>query len=410
MSVPQITWTIFTLRTLNSLGWSATMPFLAIYLEESRGVSLSIIGTVYLIAGLLTLVGDLLGGRMTDSIGPKKVMLIGYISSIVSALLLGVTILFDASVILILIMYPAFNLFRAMSQPATSAIVANQEPRFIRMSFSFLSIGGNLGFAIGPAIGGFLSQDFNYATVFLLSAFVAGVVTLIALLRIPSGVLLHHEKHSNLEAPRMLRIKEDRSLIAFLFLVLGSFLAVGYEIMPMSVYVAGFLNFSNIEIGYLFALNGLIIVILQLPLTKLIERLKYFVTPLIVSSFFTASAFYYASRSSTFGEFVLVMFLVTLGEIFLSVPSQTVVSLFSRAGNRGTYQGYFAAFSTSGRSLASFVGPTSFAILAFDPGLAWVAIGSFALLTAAGYFLISENLEKEYQQKKTAENSKFEST
>ncbi|MHB8566282.1 MAG: MFS transporter [Nitrososphaerales archaeon] len=406
MNIPKQTWTVFTLRTLNSLGFSATMPFLAVYLEEARHIPLSIIGVTYLASGLLTLLSELLGGRLTDSIGPKKVMLIGYTSSVVSAAILGVLIQTGASAGVILVIYPIFSLFRAVTQPATSAIIANQEPKYVRVSFSLLNVGGNLGFAIGPAIGGFLSQDFSYSTVFLFSAAVAAIVGGITYARIAPGQLTHAAKEGS--APRRLSWKEDRALIAFLILTMGSFLAVGYEITPLSLYVAGFLSFSNLEIGYLFATNGLIIVALQLPLTKLLERSKYLVLPLIVSAIFTASAFFVASAARTFLEFELVMLLVTLGEIFQSVPSQTVVTLFSRAGNRGMYQGYYFAFTTSGRSLASFLGPSSFSLLSFNPGLAWIIVGGFSLLVGSGYYIISPRLQKDYETMASNEDSKFE--
>ena len=79
MLVPRETWIVFTIRTLNSLGWAATIPFLAVYLEIARGVPLYTIGVTYLVTGLLTFASQLAGGRLTDSIGPKKVMITGYL-------------------------------------------------------------------------------------------------------------------------------------------------------------------------------------------------------------------------------------------------------------------------------------------------------------------------------------------
>src|SRR5579875_54290 len=385
------------------------MPFLAVYLEVERDVPLSIIGVTYLASGLLTLSSELLGGRMTDSIGPKKVMLMGYSSSVISAALLGGRRIIKKKVGVILVVYPLFSLFRAVTQPATSAIIANQaDPRYVRVGFSLLNVGGNLGFAIGPAIGGVISQDYSYSIVFLFSATIAATVGVITHFGIAPGLLPRIEGAAARypkSVPRGLRLNEDRALVLFLFLTLGAFLALGYEITPLSLYVAGFLHFTNLEIGYLFALNGIVIAILQLPLNKLLERSRYLVLPLIISCAFTACSYFVASISANFQEYVLVMLIVTLGEIFLSVPSQTIVTLFSRSENRGTYQGYYFAASSSGRSLASFIGPLSFALLAFSPGLAWILVGTFSLLLGFGYLLISGQLQRDYEMRRRGEET-----
>ncbi len=161
MRLPRQVWVVFVLGTLNSLGWGATMPFLAVYLEVERHVPLSIIGLAYLVSGLVTLVSQLLGGRLTDSLGSKTILLIGYSSSIVTSIVIGLTIEFRASVEIILLLYPIFSFVRTFSQPAAYAIVAGESSANLRTGFSIISIGGNLGWAIGPALGGILAQIYR---------------------------------------------------------------------------------------------------------------------------------------------------------------------------------------------------------------------------------------------------------
>jgi predicted MFS family arabinose efflux permease len=394
---------VFALNTLNSLGWSATMPFLAAYLVTARSVPLSIVGVTYLASGFLVLLGQLISGRLTDSIGPKRVMLFSYSCSLASALLLGRLIQIQAAVEWILVLYPIFSFLRTMSQPATSAIVANQKESELRTSFSVLSIGGNLGFAIGPAIGGILSQFYGYSTVFLLSAATAAIVGVIVFIEIEGGPLVKAAGNLNSypKLRRRLDWKEDKAIILFLALVLLSFLAVGYEITPLSVYVVDFMSFSPAELGYLFATNGAVIVILQLPISKMTERAKHLVTPMILSSIFASLAFFGAALAGNFADMELVMVMVTLGEILQTVPSQTVLTLFSRSWNRGTYQGYYNGATSSGRSLAAFIGPLSFGLLAFSPMLGWVLIAVFSLVVGFGFFLMSPSLEREYHRRES---------
>lgn len=396
--IPEETWIIFVIRTVNSVGFSATIPFLAVYLNEVRSVPLSEIGLIYLASGILGLGSQVMGGRLTDSIGPKKVMLAAYISSFFFSVILGYLVLVEANVVTFFVTYPAFSLVRGISQPASSSIIAEQKPTEVRTGFSLLTIGGNLGFAIGPAIGGIVATVYSYASVFTISAGASVSIFLIASIWIRGGRRFSGHDEMTVRVSQRPSWQDDKHTILFLCLTLCLFLAIGYEIIPLSLYSSHFLHLSNDLIGYLFATNGLVIVILQLPLTKLMEKSQKILLPLMVSSVFAALSFLIAGVSTNFEELEVMMFVVTLAEIFLTVPSQTIIALLSRTGNRGTYQGYYSAVSNAGRSVASFVGPLSFSVLAFDPSLSWYAIAAFALLTGLGFSLLSPGLQKDYEK------------
>ena len=395
--IPHETWVVFVVRTVNSIGFSATIPFLAVYLFKVRYVPLSEIGLVYLASGIIGLASQMIGGRLTDSIGPKKVMLTAYLSSLLFSIMLGYLVLIQANVAMFFFIYPAFSLFRGISQPATSSIIAEQRASNVRTGFSLLSIGGNLGFAIGPALGGIFATIYSYSSVFAISATSSMAVLLISSIWITGGIRNSSEGSVSGKTRLMLSWEHDRNIILFLCLTFCLFLAVGYEIVPLSLYSSDFLHLSDNLIGYLFATNGLTIVILQLPLTKLIEKSKMLVRPLVISSLFTTASFLIASVSTNFVDLEVMMFVITLGEIFLSVPAQTIIALFSRSGNRGTYQGYYSAASSAGRSVASFVGPLSFSLFAYDPPLSWYAIATFALLAGLGFAILSPALQKDYE-------------
>jgi MFS family permease len=386
---------LFAIRTLNSTGFSISMPFFGIYLLEVRHVSLAATGAVYLAAGIVGLGSQLAGGRLTDRLGPKKVMLSGYAASVATSLTLGYMILGSSSLYLFYVAYPLFTFLRGVSNPATGSIIAEQPASKMRAGYNLLTIGGNVGFAIGPAIGGPVAEIFGYSDVFFLSALTVLPVIALALLLVGGGVR-HSEPQERVR--RSLSWKENGNLIAFLVLTGCLFVAVGYEITPMSLYVADFLKFSNIEIGYLFATNGLAIVLLQIPIINLVSRSSRLILPLLLSPILAAASFAMAGLSTSFLEYEAVMVVLTLGEILLTVPSQTIVALFSESGNRGTYQGYYYAASNTGRSIASGIGPTSFEILSFSPSLGWYAIGIFAMIVFLGFAVVGPKVERDYRQ------------
>jgi len=375
------------------------MPFLAVYLSAIRNVPLATIGAVYLVAGLLSLGSQLLGGRLTDVVGPKRIMLIGYAFSVVSALILSYLIGTTADTLLILLAYPAFNFLRGLAQPASFAIVANSEIKNLKTGLSLLSIAGNLGFAIGPALGGILAQTFNYSSVFLLSAAVPVVSSVLTADYVTGGRLEGVESGIGSRSAA-LSWGNDKNLIVFIIFVVCGYTAIGYEIVPISVYVQNFFSFSSEQIGYLFATNGIVIVLLQLPLSSLFFRMKKLVYPLVGACLFAVASFLMAGLSSTFLEFEMVMVILTLGEIFMTVPSQAVFTLFSGVRSRGTFQGYFSAASLGGRSLSPLIGLLTFQIFASCPQLGWLAIAAFTLLLAFGFWLVAEPIQRDYTEMK----------
>jgi MFS family permease len=329
-------------------------------------------------------------------------MLVGSFFAIASALALSLLISTGADTVFILVAYPAFNFLRGIAQPASSAVVAHHEIKNLSTGLSLLSIAGNLGFAIGPILGGYLAQTIDYSSVFLFSAAVPVVTSAIAALAIRGGLLSGKKMSDAVSRPR-LRWGADRNLMIFLALTLCGYLVLGYEIAPISVYVRNFLGFSPEEIGYLFATNGIVIVILQLPMSKFFFKMRRLVYPIIAGCGLATLSFLVAGVSSTFLEFDLMMVILTLGEILITVPSQTVVTLFSTAESRGTFQGYYSAASIGGRSLAALVGLYSFQVLARTPSLGWYAIGILSAVLALGFYAVSGPLQRDYATQGTQE-------
>ena len=390
-------WILFVLRTMNSTAFSASMPFFGIYLLTVRSVSMTVIGLVYFATGLLGMGGQVIGGRLEDALGPKKVMVLAYVSALSSGLVLGYLALVNAEVSVFFLVYPAFSLLRMLSNPATASIIAGHQRSQVRPGLNLLTIGGNLGFAIGPAIGGPLASAYGYADVFFFSSVAVVPVIIMTALLVKGGIRYAKEGSVALPPKRTLSWKDDGSVIWFLVLTFCLYVSIGYEITPISLYVADFLKFSPSEIGYLFATNGLVIVILQLPLVNLAERSKNLVLPLVASGAVAVASFLIAGSSSDFLRFEAVMVVITVGEILLTVPSQTIISLFSKAGNRGTYQGYYYAASNGGRSVAAFVGPLIFDLLTPSQALGWYLIAGFTLAVSAGFGILGPGLQRAYR-------------
>jgi hypothetical protein len=161
-----------------------------------------------------------------------------------------------------------------------------------------------------------------------------------------------------------------------------------------------FLKFPNSEIGHMIATNGLVIAIVQLPLTGLWQKMKILVLPMILASAFAAIAYTIVIFARTFLQFEIVMIIVTFGEIFQSVPSQTAIAFFSKSGNKGSYQGYYNAATNTERSIASFVGPASFGLLVSEVYVAWIIVAVFSVIIGLGFFFLYPLFQSDYKKNK----------
>jgi predicted MFS family arabinose efflux permease len=394
---------VFLITMCVNVGFSASFPFIAVYLIRVRNDPVSQVGVVYLIAGLVSLFGQLTAGRLVDILGAKKMLFIGLAASFLLFVSLLFLVVLNADVLTFLLAYPTLYFFNNLTQVSGSTMVSSQEPKRVVSGLSSMYVGLNLGFSIGPAVSGVLVTLYGYSAAFLVGALsiVAASVAAAAGIKSDAGYAsaLRVEPSKNTGETGF-----KRSLAAFLLLTFLSWFSIGYQAIPLSVYTSKFLGFSDEQIGFLLSTNGLLITVLQIPSSKFIgSKARSLVSTLIFGSALTALGFVGVATSKVFSEVELAIVLTTLGEIFTAVPSQIVVTLLSRRHNRGTYQGYYYAASRMGMSLAAYLGPLTLAFFADDPAKAWYIIASVTFLAAAGYALVSRRIRSVYELRRSEE-------
>jgi predicted MFS family arabinose efflux permease len=361
-------------RLIVSSGFSATIPFLAIYLAVERATPLELVGFMYLLQGAASLCSQILSGLLSDHLGPKRTLLIGYVFSAVGAIYMAVLVAGNYSPLLIILTYPIFSLLRGVSIPAGATLIADDNTDLIG-NFSLLVMASNLGFALGPAIGGIIVATTGYALLFLMSSALTFTSLILSLFLTEGKYHLMKEKAS----PR-----PDVYTFGFIILTLLGFIVIGQDIEPFALYSGQFLHVSNLTIGLLFAFSGLLIVVLQLPVMRLLRKYGSYKL-LIASSLVAFTAFVILYLSANEMELFLAMGTITLAEILFVVPSQIWVTLRSPSTRKGAYQGYYSAVRTAGRSMGAWLGSTAQGLFLTEPSYSWVAMMVLALAFGAGY-------------------------
>lgn len=168
------TWLLALVMFINQSG-SMVLPFLGVYMTTVLDFSLKNAGIVLSAFGVGSILGSLVGGWLTDKLGSYKVQTFSLFFSIPFYVIIPIFQSFESLCLAIFFLSFIKELFR----PANSASVSYYaNPKNITRAFSLNRMALNLGYSIGPAIGGFLaavSYNFLFYTNAVMS-FLAGLL------------------------------------------------------------------------------------------------------------------------------------------------------------------------------------------------------------------------------------------
>jgi predicted MFS family arabinose efflux permease len=135
---------------------SGTMviPFLSVYLTGTLGFSINQAGIILSCFGIGSMAGAILGGSATDRYGHFIVQTVSLIGGGILFMLLGFVSGFYAFIAMIMVLSVVYESLR----PANASSVAGYaKPENVARAFSLNRMAINLGFSIGPALGGLLA-------------------------------------------------------------------------------------------------------------------------------------------------------------------------------------------------------------------------------------------------------------
>jgi MFS family permease len=376
-------WTLFTVRLIVSIGFGAGMPFVSLYLYRELGLPMKGVGTIMLLSALISAVGRIVGGELADRIGRRPLI----------AVTLGVRALFffsmsyaiyaRASYVAVALVYLLVRLLGALMKPGIDTMVADIVPQEQRVeAFGIIRIGANAGWAIGPAIGGFL-MVISYWSLFL----VTGAASLIGM------VLVIEESRHNKPAEkfilsRVLDVGRDRRFLIFCGLSFMLFLVMGQFSSTLSVFSTEFVGITDVQLGLVYTLNGIIVVLFQWPAALLAAKIgtRFALT---LGAILFGAGYFSVGMANSFYFLLGSMAVITWGEVIFSPSATTTVANSAKDRKMGRYMGFFGLSEALGWSAGPFVGGWLLDYLAGTPLLLWGSIGMIATLAAVGFGLTS---------------------
>jgi len=173
-------WMLALVMLINRSG-SMVLPFLGVYMTDQLHFSIQSAGLVLSLFGTGSVVGSWLGGVATDRFGEFRVQAF---SLLLSVPLFCIIPLFRTEIGLAAIMFVLSSVSEAFRPANSVAITRYAKKENLTRVFSLNRMAVNLGFSIGPAMGGILSA-FSYDLLFYTNAAAAllAAVTYIAFFR-----------------------------------------------------------------------------------------------------------------------------------------------------------------------------------------------------------------------------------
>lgn len=328
------------------------IPFLSLYLTASLGFTLKDVGWVLSAFGLGSVVGSWLGGKLTDRIGAYPVMLW-------SLLLSGILFMmiqyiesfwgFCAGIFTVMLVADTFRpaLFVAINDYCL--------PENRTRSVSLIRLAINLGFSFGPAVGGLIIANVSYSGLFWIDGITCVMAALVFVAVLPRKERKVAEAEEAIQPIVKSPYRDKVYLLFVLILILIGFSFLQY-FSTIPLYYRDYHHLTEEYVGWLMALNGLLVFVFEMPLIKYFEKPRfnmYYI--LFASTLLFALSFLVLNMMNWWGMLVIGMVFMSLAEI-LNFP---FLNSFAMVRGQGKSLGAYMALFSIGFSISHIMGHNS---------------------------------------------------
>lgn len=369
-ALPRSVWWLFAGSFVNRFG-SFVSVFLILFLVD-RGYSVPAAGSVAAAYGVGGLGAAVIGGYLADRIGRRGAIALSMFSSAVTALALSQV----DGLAALWVLTALFGLTSDLYRPASAALLTDLVPSERRLvAFAGYRLAINAGFAVGPAVAGFLAER-SFVWLFIGEAVTSVILGVVALVALPEGVRTPRQEEARGAGLRA--VAADRSFVTFLLAVVLSGFVYWQSgaAFPLHVRDSGH---STAVYGLLIGLNATIIVVLELPLMRLVRR---FAAPRVIALGILITGIGFALTAPSHAVLPLAVTVVvwTFGEMAAAPTSSAYVAELAPVRLRGRYQGAYGLTFAISHILAPAVGTW---LYAWSPDGIWVVCGAVSLVASA---------------------------
>ena len=391
--LPRQVWLVQVGGVVNSLGNGIVLPFIVIYLHNVRGISFAQAGLALAFGAVAALAAGLVAGSTVDRIGGRNTLLLGLVLQAAAFLMFP----------LIREPWHAFALLALEGAgtscfwPGQSTLLARLTPADDRHSaYALQRISMNLGIGLGAVVGGLIattSDPSSFTRLFLLDAATFLVfVFVLSTIREPRPTEAEEQAHDRSGYGAVFR---DRSFLGLLGLNV-LFVAVGYEVFALlPPFAKNYADVSERWVGFIWLANTLLIVLIQLPVSKALEGRRRMVALALMNILWAVAALIVLAAGQLLNGTTAALVFITATMVFgvgetLQGPTQApLVADLAPDHLRGRYFGLSAMSWSAGGILGPAVGGV---LLGWHPLAVWPIAAAVCIFSAAGCLLLERRL------------------
>jgi MFS family permease len=376
---------------IDRVGGTMIQPFYSLYIAQKFGVNMTTIGLLFGIWAISGVVGNMLGGALTDKIGRKTMLVAGLVLSAASAILMGVVNELWAFALVSTVV----GMLSDIAGPARGAMTTDMLPPEKRAEgFGIIRVIGNLAWIVGPALGGLLASK-SYMLVFICDAIASIITALIVIWKIPET---KPQASEEIEKETLLqtfkgygKVTADKLFMAYVLISMLLIFVYSQMYSTLSVYLNQQHDIPAKGYGWLMSINAIIVVLFQFSVSWG-TRKKPPMRMMALATILYGIGFSMIGFVDQYWMFMVAMAIITIGEMVHIPTSSGLIANLAPEDKRGRYNA-FAGLSWGVPNIFS----TFFAGLVMDnlnPDLVWTIAGCICLVTMFGYLLMNTHVQK----------------
>jgi MFS family permease len=370
-------------QLVRTLGRSVAWIFTPLFLVSHYHDSYFEVGFIFFLSALVSLPFSIYGGNLIDRIGRRIVSILSPLGSTALFAGLFMTSFIEIPEIIVYVLFVLVFPLADLEGIADNVIMTDSVAPAARTdAFSLARISANVGFSMGPSIGGFVAT-YGYGFTYVLPMVTSFSMALLYLFRMKET-----RPASSTEASRFSFPSKDREFLYFAVLVSFSWFVAGQWGTTLTLFLNNAYHFNTVQIGLLYSLNGIVVIVFQLPVNYLLKSLTE-VSRLSLGVAIYAVTFFCFSLTTSFPLLLLDTAALTIGENTMAPASQTLIARLAPEAKRGEYFGAFGAIGGLIAPVAPLFGTFALGYLIMTPILFWsiflyLGIGLAILLRVSG--------------------------
>jgi MFS family permease len=341
---------------------------------------------LFFVGGIISSASQVIGGKIGDTFGYRNTFVVSMGIISVMMLILSISDSIKENFQNYFIFFVVLMALNSFQSPSSNSLVSNDSNVKLK-GFSIIRIGNNVGWGLGPAIGGYIINSLGFGILFTYCfdmSFVSFLLTFFV-----HSVQIKEERKITFKTSNV-------SLILLSVAALLLFTVQSQETVTLSIFSDRLLDGNFTNIGLIYMTNGIFVILLQPLMYRVSIKIGSYLSLLAGSFIYTFGYLSYGLDTNFLGLIISTVFF-TFGEDLAFPSGYAIVAEISRNDRIGINIGIYNAFMSMGRAFGPLLG--GYALTKFSSSLAIWTIATLPGFISCIVLIISLSTIEKYRKR-----------